>query len=372
METTQLIARKAQALYNTTLQIYDYNDSSECITPLELARKQIRSAPDKTGKVLVACAGIGTYVLACILEGVPPQNITAVELNPTYGWIGSGVFSRFGVTYVTADLLTYQPAMQFDVIIGNPPYHKNKYSDFYVCFLRKVEEFLKPGGYFSYLMPAKGVNPGSRARPVLQSLGWNKVEIGVERYFPNIGTVIAEYSGIKGSQPDKVIAVVDGQEYPVKGDTVLPLTNAGPLDVSITRKIFACKSKMPYTRKEAPAGDYVYVSRMVATWHPNKPKGGRYALQATVNQSRTKPDGAFVSCSSAAEAEHIKHMVTRSLVMRYAINQCGKAAFIPPLFWSLSPDLRSCTSDEDTFKLLGLTKDEISYLKSWETEAYQK
>jgi SAM-dependent methyltransferase len=363
---------RAYKIYHAIADVFDYNAFSECVTPLEIARKQIRRAPLKSGKILVVCAGIGTYVLACMLEGVPPQNITAVEINPSYGRLGSGIFSRFGVTYITADVLTYQSIMQFDVIIGNPPYHKNKYSDFYVCFLRKVDEFLKPGGYFSYLMPAKGVNPGSRARPVLDKLGWSKVEIGVERYFPNIGTVIAEYSGIKGTEPSVVVATVNGEEYPVKGDTVLPLTNSGPLDVSITSKIFASEVKMPYTRKTAPANDYVYVSRMVSTWHPDKPKGGRYALQATINESRKKPDGAFVSCDTKEEAEHVQWLVTRSLVMRYAINQCGKAAFIPPLFWSLSPDLRKCSSDEDTFKFLGLTKSEISYLKSWETAAYQK
>jgi SAM-dependent methyltransferase len=363
---------RAQTIYNAIVDVFDYNSTSECVTPLSLALKQVERVPLKSGKVLVACAGIGTYVLACILEGIPPQNITAVEINPSYARLGSGIFSRFGVTYVTADFLTYQSTMQFDVIIGNPPYHKNKYSDFYVCFLRKVEEFLKPGGYFSYLMPAKGVNPGSRARPVLKSLGWSRVEVGVEKYFPNIGTVIAEYSGVKGSNPHVVEAVVNGEVYPVLDDTVLPLTDGDPLTVSLTRKIFAHSDKMPYTRREAPNNDYVYVSRMVGTWHPSKPKGGRYALQATVNTSRSKPDGGFVSCASREEADKVQWLVTRSLVMRFAINQCGKAAFIPPLFWSLSPDLRSCSNDKETFDLLGLTPDEVSYLKSWESAAYAR
>jgi tRNA1(Val) A37 N6-methylase TrmN6 len=32
------------------------------------------------------------------------------------------MFSRLGVNYIQADFLTWDPQMQFDIVIGNPPY----------------------------------------------------------------------------------------------------------------------------------------------------------------------------------------------------------------------------------------------------------
>jgi len=361
------VLERATQLYNSVVDVFDWRISNEVITPYELALKQARSLPNRSGRVLVPCAGIGTYVLALMEAGFDPHQITAVEIDPAYARLGSGIFSRFGVTYLTEDLMSHHPLTRYTICVGNPPYQKGKYSDFYVCLLRRNGDLLLPGGCFSFLMPAKGVNPGSRLRPVLENLGWNRVEIGLEKFFPTIATVIAEYSGVKGSKPGFVTAVVNGEEFPLDHNTVLPLTNSSPLDVSITRKLFSNENKMPFSRKTAPVGDYVYVSRMVGTWHPDKPKGGPYALKASVNESRSVPDGAFVPCSSLEEAKHIQWLLTRSLVMRYAINQCGKAAFVPPLFWSLTPDLRQCTSDEDILEFLGLKDSEIEHLKLWES-----
>jgi hypothetical protein len=76
--------------------------------------------PDDT--VCVPGAGIGTYVMAAIQKGVKPENIYAIEIDPKYYEFGSAIFDRFGVNYVFADFLEWSPSMQFDVIIGNPPY----------------------------------------------------------------------------------------------------------------------------------------------------------------------------------------------------------------------------------------------------------
>jgi hypothetical protein len=358
--------------YKGILGVRDISDNNEIATPLDLARRQVKQIPDKSGKILIPCAGIGTYILACLLEGIQPEQITAVELKQTHGEFGSGIFSRLGVNYVIADYLDWKTKMKFDVIIGNPPYQKGKYSDFYVCFLRRVEKHLKEGGYFSYLMPAKGVNPLSRAQPVLDKCGWNDVELGVEKFFPNIGTVIARYSGIKGSKSESINVTVDGRSFDIDRGTVLPLTNQDPIAFSIVQKIFGHQNKMPYYRaKSEPKGNYVYTSRMVGTWHPEKDKGGAYSHIAYVNWCGTAFDGGFIDCDNEEQAEHIQWLISRSLAMRFAVNQCGKAAFIPPLFWSYTPDIRNCKTDDDILTQLNFTPEEVSYLKTWETQVYK-
>jgi hypothetical protein len=263
-------------------------------------------------------------------------------------------------------------ALQFDVVIGNPPYQKSKYSDFYVCFVRKAAECLKEGGYFSMIMPAKGANPMSRAQAALSECGWNSIELGMEGYFPNVATVIGHYRGEKGSAKDKLTVVIGSDKLEVDRGTVLPLGTTDLLAYSVVAKIFGYGGKMPFYRtKQEPAKNYVYVSRMIGTWHPAKNKGGPYALQAFVNDCPGNFDGGFLSCKSLEQAEQFAWLMSRSLVMRFAVNQCARAAFIPPLFWSLTPDLVECKDDEDIYKLLGFTKEEQDYIKSWEIEAYK-
>ena len=265
--------------------------------------------------------------------------------------------------------------MKFDVIIGNPPYQKSKYSDFYSCFFSKTAELLKEGGFFSMIAPSKGANPMSRAQKPLARCGWNRVEFGFERYFPNIATVIAHYAGQKGYTGEAVSVVVGGEERKAIKGTVFPLGTSDPVAYSVVEKIFNHQQKMPFVRtKQEPEGNYVYVSRLVGSYRPDgvKKKGGGFALKSFVNKAPELNDGGFLLAFNEEEAKQLAWLMSESLVMRFAVNQCGKAAFIPPLFWSLSPDLSQCKSNEDTFELLGFTAEEISYINHWDQRTDKK
>lgn len=369
---TYTIAERARVIYETVSDVFDYNSNSDVLTPAQLVQKQVNSIPLIAGKVLIPGAGIGSYIPALLEKGVSPSDIYAIEISPAYSRLGSRIFSRFGVNYIHADFLTWRPEMQFDVIIGNPPYQKSKYSDFYVCFIHKAAECLKEGGYFSMIMPAKGANPMSRAQSALDKCGWSSIELGVEKYFPNIGTVIGHYRGFKGSATNKLEVVVGADTLEIERGTVLPLGTTDKLAYSVVAKIFNQSGKMPFFRtKKEPAKNYVYVSRMIGTWHPTKSKGGPYALQAFINECPGNFDGGFLNCDSLEQAESFAWSMSRSLVMRFAVNQCARAAFIPPMFWSLTPDLRDCNNDEDIAKALGFTESEQNYIKQWDAEGYK-
>jgi predicted RNA methylase len=363
--------QRATKIYQTVVDVFDWDRSSDCVTPFELALKQLEGA-DVSGTLCIPGAGIGTYVLAAMQKGFKPENIYAVELDQKYYELGSAMFERFGVNYVLADFLEWDPQMKFDAVIGNPPYQKNKYSDFYVCFMQRAAELLKEGGYFSMIAPAKGAQPLSRAQKPLALLGWNRVEFGVESYFPNIGTVIANYVGVKGEESNTITVELNGEQFDAPKGTVFPLDSHDRVAYSAIAKIFGSADKMPFLRqKREPTGKYLYVSRLIGTWHPNKPKGGPYALKAFKNEAPEQNDGGFLTFNTDAEVDHAAWVVTRSLVMRFAINRCGKAAFIAPMFWGLMPNLLSCKDDEDTFVALGLTPEEVSYIKQWEYQTYK-
>lgn len=115
------VQERASVIYKTATEVFDYTRNCDLVTPIEVVRKQIKGV-SKTSTVCVPGAGIGTYVLALIEGGIDPQNITAVEVNEGFYLLGKAMFGRFGVNYVHANFLTWEPQMKFDAIVGNPPY----------------------------------------------------------------------------------------------------------------------------------------------------------------------------------------------------------------------------------------------------------
>jgi hypothetical protein len=219
--TTYNTTERAQKIYNTVVEIFDWRQNCDCVTPLDVALKQLEGA-DNTGTLCVPGAGIGTYVLAAIQSGFDPRRITAVELDSKYFELGSAIFERFGVNYVHADFLTWGPQMQFDVIIGNPPFQNGGNSAFYTLFFKKVSTLLTQGGYFSLISPSKAAAKFSKGYKELAKLGWNSVEYGVDSLFPNIEQPMAIYSGSTGDvRNEKLNVVANGTSESFERDIVL-------------------------------------------------------------------------------------------------------------------------------------------------------
>jgi hypothetical protein len=134
---SETIMKRARVIYQTVCDIFNYDQSGDCVTSLDLARKQVETLP-KGGTFCVPGAGIGTYIYALIEHGVKPQNIWAVESNSKYAELGALMFTRLGVNYIEADYLSWVPGVKFDAIVGNPPYGKN--ASLAVKFVNKSAE----------------------------------------------------------------------------------------------------------------------------------------------------------------------------------------------------------------------------------------
>lgn len=146
------------------VDVFDYNKTGDVVTPSALVQKQVDSIPLLEGKILIPGAGIGSYIPALLDKGVKPFNIYAVEISPAYTHLGRGIFSRFGVNYVNTDFLTWNPQMQFDVIVGNPPYQggnfgKKVYKSLWPLFWAKSFNLLKDDGFVSLITPLTWCSP---------------------------------------------------------------------------------------------------------------------------------------------------------------------------------------------------------------------
>jgi phospholipid N-methyltransferase len=376
--TTYNTTERAQKIYETVANIFSWVKTSDCVTPSAVVLKQLENV-DVTGTICIPGAGIGTYVLAAMQKGFSPENIYAVELDQRYYELGSSMFERFGVNYVLADFLTWNPQMQFDVVIGNPPFQNGGNSAFYTLFFKKVSTLLTEGGFFSLVSPSKAAAKFTKGYKELEKLGWNEVEYGVDAWFPNIEQPVVIYSGSTKNKQKETLTVRDGATTrEVKRGTVLPVQYISPtkafreadaqLTLSVFEKAFAKGEKIKVlfeTLSEAPKEPYVYLASVAWRYHPARPKGGPYALLASVNEHDQYLNGKFMRFETVKQAEQVQWLLSRSLLYRFAAAASCRAKFVPRVLLEETPTWPGITTDEELFTKVGLTEEEINYIKLW-------
>ncbi len=203
------VFERAAGLYRITTDVFNWTKNENCVTPMELVRHQFKGIP-ASGTICIPGAGIGTYIVAALEAGFRPENITAIEKDRASFELGSAIYRRFGVNYVLADFLTVEPGMDFDVIVGNPPYSDRSgntsksrdLDDKFTLIAAQCSE------YFSLIIRSKHfTNPRSSFRKKLFGTG-KVVSIShlPETFFPtiqNTETCIVTWSN-SHSGPSKI------------------------------------------------------------------------------------------------------------------------------------------------------------------------
>ena len=200
------LSQRATKIYNTVVDIFDWRQTSDVVTPLSLASRQFNNI-EAGATVCIPGAGIGTYVLAAIQAGISPQDIAAVELNPAYYDLGSSIYRRFGVNYVFANFLEWDPQMRFDVVIGNPPFQevtekgrKDQASNLWTKFWVKSLKLAKEDGIVSLITPTSWLSPSANLRGSLKYEGKSRLwdvfnsyktvaqVTGIDSFFKGVGS----------------------------------------------------------------------------------------------------------------------------------------------------------------------------------------
>jgi hypothetical protein len=122
---------------------------------------------------------------------------------------------RLGFQSVCADFLEWDPDVEFDVIVGNPPYQRarevrNVGSPLWPEFIQKSVDLVKPGGLVSLVVPFTWMqkNARSKAWKVIRQNDLISLKPFVDWAFPGVDT-----GGI---------TVITLRKQPYSGSTLLP------------------------------------------------------------------------------------------------------------------------------------------------------
>jgi len=283
---TYTISERAQIIYQTVVDIFDYTNTNEIVTPLSVVEEQVKELANPESIYLVPGAGIGTYVAALIKYGATPGNIYAVEISPAFERLGRRIFNRFGVNYVCADFLTWCPKMEFDVIVGNPPYQRlrdvrNTGAPLWPQFISKSMSLLKKDGILDFLVPATWMNRKLRgAWKFIAPYDLVYVDPDVKKFFPGVGGNGGTFSRLKlANRPYGGVTSVGGkfeinfhtEEIPENNrmftsenlmflqqikDYILPLSvKSGPINPSINSEHWSPEKTITHIYETYYSGD---------------------------------------------------------------------------------------------------------------------
>ena len=183
----------------------------------ELVREVIYSIPEKTilnpeAKFLDPAMGGGHFLKALLDRGISLGVSPEAMKKRLYGIERSVVYVNYarwkmgleGVNFRTSndyDLEVFD--MQFDVIVGNPPYQRlrevrNIGAPLWPEFIEKGMSLLKSGGILDLLVPATWMNRKERgAWKFIAPHDLTYVDPDVKRFFPDVGGNGGTFSRLK-------------------------------------------------------------------------------------------------------------------------------------------------------------------------------
>ena len=237
----------------------------------------------------------------------------------------------------------YPTEMQFDVVIGNPPYqnpNKGKKtangrssngSPLWVKFIKKSSELLKNGGTLSILVPSAVTTPKSRGMSAAKGLTLSSVEFNMGVYF-KVGTDISYVTWVKGEEG--LPLMVNGLTYPRS----LPIANvADQSEFNRLLGIWSGEANWEYMdnrghHQRCNKENTLVIRRMYS--------GGTFKYNVGLDMTKFDKESLVgIECSSEAE---MKQWVTflesdASKFIRRVTNYAGNisAAFLRPV----NPDI---------------------------------
>ena len=388
---TYTIPEKANGLYKIATSIFGWSKTSDCVTPLGVAQRQLTEC-STAGNICIPGAGIGTYIVAALQAGFKPESITAVEVDPAYYEMGTTIYRRFGVNYVLADFLTWQPHMQFDVIIGNPPYQdadtKSHDKKLWTKFFDRSLELLIEGGILSFVTPNSLVGrtrlPAKRRAQLSTTCSLESIDHTTNSFFPQVGVDVCSwvvkkipYGGatqVIDSDGARVVDLCEELPVPMATKIVDDLVEKirdgiGPHGIPELKRQYNDVDQTP-----TEGGDYVnYYSGRHKSFRTNdtcKNTGQLkvvFSFSATYKQwfvtdQNVSGTNVYVPVTSVEEGLEIGESLMHPIITYYIDNWRRTAGFCPAIKNNGAlPDVRGL-STEDLIDKFNLTTEEVGLI----------
>lgn len=272
------------------------------------------------------------------------------------------------INTVCADFLEWQPDMQFDVIVGNPPYNnagkvkgqrQTSGTSLWLQFLRKTPQLLREGGWCSLLVPAAVGNTNSQGWKALGECRIESIDTGLASFF-KVGTSISCVTFSKNSPESGHL--VNGVFVERSSLPLLP-EKCDPLSLSIFQKICSFSSMTGWQRDNWPVFEKKSAGKQVVGMS-FLDRSKYYKIQTFDELNKRALKKVNICWMETDAPATLIRLMTSKLFSFFAEQTMLSGNLSVGMVRCLSvPDKwESLSTDEEIYAAYGLTDEEINYI----------